>query len=456
MAQVWCEPDAGVEAVDLCPEGRCPRGSCHVLDAEDGDDRPVSLVHEDSEALRRMAVFDVLVNNADRKGGHVLAMADGHRYGVDHGVCFHEDHKLRTVLWGWAGEPLRAGGPRRRRGVQPAAARGRAASTPCSASCSPRTRSPRCDAAAAACSPKGRMPSPAVTGRRSRGRRSDRLSRSSDDPTHRTAHLAAGRSVGFAPCVRGRRCPFRRSSDSDGPPPCASTTRPPDRWTTTGPLAGPALRLRHHAVRRDAPGPRRDLRRLRPAQPRLARRRARGALRAERHRRRRPAARAGAARRGGLAGARRPGDRAVPRRHGGAAGPAARRLRRRRRVDPAGRRDGPAARPRSGTPTRSTATGTSRCTPTRASATVSEPARAEMLALFAERGGDPDRPGQEAPARLPAVARRAAGRAGVGLAPGPRTARVARRVQRDRAQPPRGGLRRPGRRHATWSSRTTR
>ena len=50
-----------------------------------------------------MAVFDVVVNNADRKGGHVLPMADGHRYGVDHGVTFHVEHKLRTVLWGWVG-----------------------------------------------------------------------------------------------------------------------------------------------------------------------------------------------------------------------------------------------------------------------------------------------------------------------------------------------------------------
>jgi uncharacterized repeat protein (TIGR03843 family) len=56
--------------------------------------------------LRRMAVFDVVVNNADRKGGHVLEMTDGHRYGVDHGVTFHTDHKLRTVLWGWLDEPL--------------------------------------------------------------------------------------------------------------------------------------------------------------------------------------------------------------------------------------------------------------------------------------------------------------------------------------------------------------
>ena len=66
----------------------------------------MSLVHEDTEPLRRMAVFDVVVNNADRKGGHVLEMGDGHRYGVDHGVTFHVEHKLRTVLWGWLGDPV--------------------------------------------------------------------------------------------------------------------------------------------------------------------------------------------------------------------------------------------------------------------------------------------------------------------------------------------------------------
>ena len=92
-------------AVDIVPEGEVPEGWCHVFDGLDGHDRPVSLVHEDTPPLRRMAVFDVLVNNADRKGGHVLAMPDGHRYGVDHGVTFHTDHKLRTVLWGWLGRP---------------------------------------------------------------------------------------------------------------------------------------------------------------------------------------------------------------------------------------------------------------------------------------------------------------------------------------------------------------
>ena len=106
MVQLWCEPDSSQAPVDLLPEGPVQSGTLHVLDAFDERDRPVMLVHEDSAALRRMALFDVVVNNTDRKGGHVLAMPDGHRYGVDHGVCFPVDDKLRTVLWGWHGEPL--------------------------------------------------------------------------------------------------------------------------------------------------------------------------------------------------------------------------------------------------------------------------------------------------------------------------------------------------------------
>ncbi|WP_269801731.1 SCO1664 family protein [Nocardioides allogilvus] len=107
MVQVWQEPDPAQAAVDLVPAGQPPAGFLHVFDGVDAHDRQVSLVHEDSTPLRLMAVFDVLVNNADRKGGHVLAMTDGHRYGVDHGLTFHVDHKLRTVLWGWLGERLR-------------------------------------------------------------------------------------------------------------------------------------------------------------------------------------------------------------------------------------------------------------------------------------------------------------------------------------------------------------
>ena len=106
MVQRWQEPDDDVEAVRIVPVDAVPDDWCHVFDGVDGLDQPVSLVHEDTAPLRRMAVFDVLVNNADRKGGHVLPMADGHRYGVDHGVTFHAEPKLRTILWGWLGQPV--------------------------------------------------------------------------------------------------------------------------------------------------------------------------------------------------------------------------------------------------------------------------------------------------------------------------------------------------------------
>jgi uncharacterized repeat protein (TIGR03843 family) len=60
----------------------------------------------DHAGLRDMAVFDAVVNNADRKIGHLLPVADGHLYGCDHGVCFAEEYKLRTVLWQWRGKTL--------------------------------------------------------------------------------------------------------------------------------------------------------------------------------------------------------------------------------------------------------------------------------------------------------------------------------------------------------------
>ena len=106
MVQLWMDVEEGVDPVDVVPADELPTGYLHVLDATGARDEPVALVHEDTAPLRRMAVFDVITNNTDRKGGHVLPVPGGHRYGVDHGVCFHTDDKLRTVLWGWAGELL--------------------------------------------------------------------------------------------------------------------------------------------------------------------------------------------------------------------------------------------------------------------------------------------------------------------------------------------------------------
>ncbi|MGY4101209.1 SCO1664 family protein [Nocardia sp. R16R-3T] len=113
MVQRWVESvdnhtDQGdrLDLVDLVPLGAVPDGFCEVLRAEDPAGNEVSLIHADDPRLQRMAVLDVLLNNADRKGGHALEGVDGQVYGVDHGICLHREHKLRTVLWGWAGKPI--------------------------------------------------------------------------------------------------------------------------------------------------------------------------------------------------------------------------------------------------------------------------------------------------------------------------------------------------------------
>jgi len=106
VATADSEPRPGPDLVDLFPAEKLEPGYLPVLRAYDYAGDEVILMHADDIRLWRMAVFDVLINNADRKGGHVLRDLDGHIYGVDHGVCLHVENKLRTVLWGWAGMPV--------------------------------------------------------------------------------------------------------------------------------------------------------------------------------------------------------------------------------------------------------------------------------------------------------------------------------------------------------------
>ena len=108
MVQRWIDVDPDADLVDVVAEDEAEAGWIAVLEAEDELGAPVLLVHADDDRLRQLAVLDVVINNADRKGGHVLPDLAGHVWGCDHGVTFHEEDKLRTVLWGWAGDPLRA------------------------------------------------------------------------------------------------------------------------------------------------------------------------------------------------------------------------------------------------------------------------------------------------------------------------------------------------------------
>jgi hypothetical protein len=75
------------------------------VDSDDSFD-PRELLADRPEELQRIALFDVLVNNADRKAGHLLLDTAGKLWSVDHGICFHDEPKLRTVIWAFEGDPL--------------------------------------------------------------------------------------------------------------------------------------------------------------------------------------------------------------------------------------------------------------------------------------------------------------------------------------------------------------
>ena len=116
---------------------------------------------ETHRELARIALFDYVTNNTDRKSGHVLRGDDGRVWGIDHGLCFSADFKLRTVIWDFAGEPIPDA---LLEDIAPlaesrASRSGRSSSTT--------TRSPLCSAACSACSAQGccRLTAPACATR---------------------------------------------------------------------------------------------------------------------------------------------------------------------------------------------------------------------------------------------------------------------------------------------------
>jgi uncharacterized repeat protein (TIGR03843 family) len=108
MCQLWVDAEGEQGSLVRLSDAAAPTppGWLRSVDLSELADRPLMLVHADHLVLRRLAVLDLFINNADRKAGHILPAAGGEVYGVDHGVAFHVDDKLRTVLWGWAGQPL--------------------------------------------------------------------------------------------------------------------------------------------------------------------------------------------------------------------------------------------------------------------------------------------------------------------------------------------------------------
>jgi len=91
----------------LRDDGPYGSGSLQQFIDHDPDYHYFSFAPEDKLLLKPVVLFDLLVNNADRKGGHVFFENETHKlFGIDHGICFHEDEKLRTVLWDFGGQQI--------------------------------------------------------------------------------------------------------------------------------------------------------------------------------------------------------------------------------------------------------------------------------------------------------------------------------------------------------------
>ncbi len=87
-------------------QGPIGPGSLQLFVEHDPEYHYFNFRDEDRQRLRIVALFDTLVNNADRKGSHILVDAENRMWLIDHGICFHAEDKLRTVIWDFAGEAV--------------------------------------------------------------------------------------------------------------------------------------------------------------------------------------------------------------------------------------------------------------------------------------------------------------------------------------------------------------
>jgi conserved hypothetical protein len=87
-------------------KGPLGAGSVQLYVEHDPEYHFFNFEEKDKQRLRPVAVFDLLVNNADRKGSHILMDSNDHLWVIDHGLCFHEEDKLRTVIWDFGGQEI--------------------------------------------------------------------------------------------------------------------------------------------------------------------------------------------------------------------------------------------------------------------------------------------------------------------------------------------------------------
>lgn len=87
-------------------DGPHGRGSLQYFIEHDPEEHFFTFQNDHPDQLRQVALFDILINNADRKSGHVIRDEHGRVWGIDHGISFHQEYKLRSVIWDYAGSPI--------------------------------------------------------------------------------------------------------------------------------------------------------------------------------------------------------------------------------------------------------------------------------------------------------------------------------------------------------------
>lgn len=100
LIQEWVEESDNDLIIVKSPED-IPKDYLKVLQGYDELNKLITLAHKDDRDLRNLCLFDLVINNADRKGGHLLLDADNKMWAIDHGVSWHQESKIRSVLWGW-------------------------------------------------------------------------------------------------------------------------------------------------------------------------------------------------------------------------------------------------------------------------------------------------------------------------------------------------------------------
>ena len=102
LIQEWVKESDNDLIIVKSPED-IPNDYLKVLQGYDELNKLITLAHKDDRALRNLCLFDLIINNADRKGGHLINDSANKMWAIDHGVSWHFESKIRTVLWGWIG-----------------------------------------------------------------------------------------------------------------------------------------------------------------------------------------------------------------------------------------------------------------------------------------------------------------------------------------------------------------